>query len=62
MRSVADFPVNTLCSEFYNGGGHLNAAGGEFYGTMDEATRIFRENIENNSRLISQAALDYANR
>lgn len=62
MRSVADFPVNTLCSEFYNGGGHLNAAGGEFYGTIDEATRIFRENIENNSRLISQAALDYANR
>lgn len=36
-RSKGDFPVNRLCAEFFNGGGHLNAAGGEFYGTLDEA-------------------------
>lgn len=37
-RSKGDFPVNKLCAEFFNGGGHLNAAGGEFYGTLEEAT------------------------
>lgn len=35
-RSKGDFPVNKICSEHFNGGGHLNAAGGEFFGTMDE--------------------------
>lgn len=36
-RSRGDFPVNKLCEEHFNGGGHKNASGGEFYGTMDEA-------------------------
>ncbi len=40
-RSKGDFPVNVMCKEHFNGGGHLNAAGGEFYGTMEEAIRIF---------------------
>ena len=35
-RSKGDFPVNIMCSEHFNGGGHLNAAGGEYYGTMEE--------------------------
>lgn len=37
MRSQGDFAVDTLCSEYFGGGGHLNAAGGEFYGTLPEA-------------------------
>jgi hypothetical protein len=36
-RSKGNFPVNKLCTEYFNGGGHLNAAGGEFYGTLEEA-------------------------
>lgn len=40
-RSKGDFPVNLMCKEYFNGGGHLNAAGGEFYGTMDEAVETF---------------------
>ena len=35
LRSVGTFPCNKVASEFFNGGGHLNASGGEFYGTMD---------------------------
>lgn len=35
-RSKGPFPVNTLCAEHFNGGGHENAAGGEFYGTLEE--------------------------
>lgn len=37
LRSVGTFPCNKVAAEFFNGGGHLNASGGEFYGTMDEA-------------------------
>lgn len=42
MRSLGDFPVNKVCSDHFNGGGHLNAAGGEFFGTMDECVETFK--------------------
>lgn len=41
LRSVGTFPCNKLAAEFFNGGGHLNASGGEFYGTMEEAREVF---------------------
>ena len=41
LRSVGDFPCNRLAAEFFNGGGHLNASGGEFYGTLEEARELF---------------------
>lgn len=40
-RSEGDIPVNDLCSRFFNGGGHKNAAGGEFYGSMEDAQNLF---------------------
>lgn len=40
-RSKGEFPVNELCSKYFNGGGHRNAAGGEFYGTIDECVKRF---------------------
>lgn len=42
LRSVGDFPCNRMAAEFFGGGGHLNASGGEFYGTMDEAVVRFK--------------------
>ena len=36
MRSKGSFPVNKVCRDHFGGGGHLNAAGGEFKGTMEE--------------------------
>ncbi|MCD8260224.1 MAG: DHHA1 domain-containing protein, partial [Bacteroides sp.] len=45
LRSVGDFPCNQLAAEYYNGGGHLNASGGEFYGTMEEAIELFRKAV-----------------
>ena len=50
MRSKGDFPVNLICSEHYGGGGHLNAAGGEFYGTLDDAAALFRSILEDNKK------------
>jgi phosphoesterase RecJ-like protein len=45
FRSQGSFPSNKFASQCYNGGGHLNAAGGEFYGTMEEAIAIFEKGL-----------------
>ena len=37
LRSVDDFPCNKMAEEFFNGGGHLNAAGGELPFPMEDA-------------------------
>lgn len=42
LRSVGSFPCNKVAAEFFNGGGHLNASGGEFSGTMDEAIELYK--------------------
>ena len=41
LRSVDDFPCNEVATEFFNGGGHKNASGGELHCTMDEAVQKF---------------------
>lgn len=46
MRSEGDFAVDTLCSTYFGGGGHFHAAAGEFYGSMDEALKIFYDIVE----------------
>lgn len=42
LRSVDDFPCNLVASEFFNGGGHLNASGGRLNCALDEAERVVR--------------------
>ena len=44
MRSQGDRPVNTFCHDIFNGGGHKNASGGEYYGPLVEAVKLFLEN------------------
>jgi phosphoesterase RecJ-like protein len=53
-RSKGDFPVNKLCQEYFNGGGHLNAAGGEFYGTLQEAVDQLLEAMPEFDRYLPQ--------
>lgn len=45
LRSVGDFPCNVFASRYFNGGGHKNASGGEFYGTLDEAVAAFEKGL-----------------
>lgn len=45
-RSVDDFPCNELCAQFFNGGGHKNAAGGTLECTMDEAMAVAKQALE----------------
>ena len=42
LRSVGAFPCNKVASEFFNGGGHLNASGGEFFGPLEDAIVLFK--------------------
>ena len=45
LRSVDQFPCNEMAARFFNGGGHLNAAGGRINGTIDEAVRVAQQAI-----------------
>ena len=42
-RSQGDFSVSDICAKYFNGGGHFNAAGGDFVGTLDEAVAAFHQ-------------------
>lgn len=53
LRSVGEFPCNQFASEFFSGGGHLNASGGEFYGTMQQAIEIFEQALEKYKPLLT---------
>ncbi len=46
LRSVGDFPCNTLAAEFFGGGGHKNASGGEVRGSMETAVAQFMKAVE----------------
>ena len=46
FRSQGDRPVNVFASEVFNGGGHANAAGGEYYGPLAEAVQLFLDNYQ----------------
>ncbi len=53
MRSVGDFPCDVICSTYFGGGGHRNASGGEFPGTLDEAMALFASLVDDfNARYI----------
>jgi phosphoesterase RecJ-like protein len=45
LRSVDDFPCNQMADQFFNGGGHLNAAGGRLTCTIDEAIETVKRAI-----------------
>ena len=42
FRSKGSFSVNEFSKAHFNGGGHLNAAGGEWYGSLDQALQQFK--------------------
>ena len=51
---IRDSPCNKLAAEFFNGGGHLNASGGEFTGTMAEAKQVFEEALKKYKTLLTE--------
>lgn len=54
-RSRGKFPVNKMCEEHFNGGGHKNAAGGEFFGTMAQAIAKFESILDQYDKYLPNA-------
>ena len=53
LRSVDDFPANKMAADFFNGGGHLNAAGGQLHNmSMDDAVEIAKKALEAYSEIL----------
>ncbi|MDE6631827.1 MAG: bifunctional oligoribonuclease/PAP phosphatase NrnA, partial [Muribaculaceae bacterium] len=60
-RSIMDFPVNEMCKEIFGGGGHVMAAGAEFYGSLDDCRRMLIESFSKYSHYLKGKTekLDY---
>ena len=43
FRSQGDRPVNIWANEVFHGGGHANASGGELFGSLAQAVKLFEE-------------------
>jgi phosphoesterase RecJ-like protein len=46
LRSKGDLDVNAIASSHFNGGGHRNAAGGKFFGNMEDCKKHFETVIK----------------
>lgn len=51
LRSIDHYYCNTIAEQFFNGGGHPNAAGGNLDCSMDEAIAIVRKAIKHFAEL-----------
>jgi phosphoesterase RecJ-like protein len=47
FRSKGDFDVNQFSRSYFGGGGHRNAAGGVFFGTLADALTAFQTALQN---------------
>lgn len=45
FRSKGNFPANKVAADLFNGGGHLNAAGGEYFGKLVDAVGIIENSL-----------------
>jgi phosphoesterase RecJ-like protein len=49
FRSKGKFPSNEIASKYFNGGGHRNASGGEYYDTLENTIDYFLKVLEENA-------------
>lgn len=56
-RSVGSFPVSEICKQLYGGGGHLQAAGGEFHGSLEDARKILIDNMGKFDKYLASMSL-----
>jgi phosphoesterase RecJ-like protein len=48
FRSKGKFPSNAFAAEYFSGGGHLNASGGEYPDTLENTIRYFKKVLKEN--------------
>ena len=49
FRSKGNFPVNEFAARYFSGGGHLNASGGEYPGTLENTITYFLQILKENA-------------
>lgn len=54
-RSCQGFPVSEICKNLYGGGGHLQAAGGEFHGSLEECRKLLVDNMDAYDKYLKHA-------
>lgn len=54
MRSKGNFPVNKLCEQYFNGGGHRNAAGGEMTLPLTDVVDVFLDSLNDNDKYLNE--------
>ncbi|NLZ94684.1 MAG: bifunctional oligoribonuclease/PAP phosphatase NrnA [Bacteroidales bacterium] len=57
LRSQGNFPCNKFAADYFNGGGHLNASGGEFHGEIKDAISLFEEGLEEYADLLQKSSI-----
>ena len=55
FRSRGNFPVNLLASDYYHGGGHINAAGGDSFDSMEATLSKFKSLLPEYSKWLKDA-------
>jgi phosphoesterase RecJ-like protein len=55
FRSKGEFAVNEVSEKYFNGGGHRNAAGGEYYASLTETLTKFEEILPEFEERIKQS-------
>lgn len=61
-RSQYNFPVSKVCEDLFGGGGHLQAAGGEFYGSLEECKELLISHLPNYESYIQQSEAEKSNK
>lgn len=51
FRSQGDYDVNQFARKYFNGGGHINAAGGKSFYSLEETVKQFIANLANLNQL-----------
>jgi phosphoesterase RecJ-like protein len=49
FRSKGRFPSNEIASQYFSGGGHMNASGGEYYDTLENTIEYFLKVLQDNA-------------
>lgn len=54
LRSIGDFPCNEICSIYFHGGGHKNAAGGSSDESLESTVATFKSILPNYKNLLTK--------
>lgn len=54
LRSIEDIPCNEICKKYFNGGGHLNASGGNSTESLDAVVNTFRSILPNYKEILTR--------